>query len=685
MNQQIESLLKLIQLHEGLLSNADGVAVREQLATNPELLKQWKKLSSIYNEQASFENEEEIKEVDAELIAQYVDQKMEASQLIEFESSCWDNPAIIREIISAVQASHVDSSSIKIPKEFKPHSQKTSRRMQDFIHQQCSTVDASQNASKYLQEIEEQPQSNLDSTFDKLIEPEIDEEIVLERLPVVHKSQSKKQAKKKRQKRKRQQRLMIAGIAVAVIAIAFPVYFSMNHDRDSTTISIAEKTASKNKAVSQNKSKSPTETSLTENSESDNKENSTEKLPDEMSKQGDKETAVATQENKPKPLPEKHDLQITWANISGIAAYRAADSMRWKGILSEKSNGENSSETGKLTFRTLPSSWLQGQIETGTEIIVDANSEVQIAVYSAVNQEKSKRSEKQASSTQSLIELELHSGRIALSQLNAGDVLKVISGQQEWSVQATLDNTSIGLFQQENKTQELVTFSGETLTTLVAMNKNVALKSNQAIVMTQQGLEKTLRVSPNQRWRTEPAETLQLSKAFIAEVNKSDNLLAALYSAPSSKAPAELLVSTQLAFSLDPVATVPRAASSKIETHRTAAIEWLLASPDNETTGTVWNKIAVTGNGNQSALSVRKWFKAAQGKIPANQKLLTEMSIGLAAKQPLFVRQCAIHFLRQITRQQLAEYNPTNPTQAAIASVRLKIRRATGKKTRRRR
>jgi len=561
--------------------------------------------------------------------------------------------------------------------------------MQDFIHQQCGTDDASPSSSKYLQKIEEHPQSNLDSTFDELVESEINnEEIVLERLPVVHRSQSKKQANKKRKnekKRERRQRWMIAGIAVAVIAIAFPVYFSMNNNGDSTTVSIVKETDSNNKIPSQAKTDSSTETTLTENSKSNKKESSIHKLPDEMSKQGDNETAVVKQENKPKPLPKKPELQITWANISGIVGYRTESSIPWKGILSQRSNDETRSETGKLIVRTLPSGWLQGQIETGTEIVVDANSEVQIAVHAAVNQEEIKRSEKQGGLTQDLIELELHSGRIALSQLNAGDVLKIISGQQEWSVQANVDNTSIGLFQRENKSQELVTFSGEIDATLVAVNKDILLKSNQAIAMTQQGLEKTLRVSSNQRWRTAPAQTLQLSEAFIEEVNKSSNLLAALYSAPSSKAPAELLVSTQLAFSLDPVATVPRAASSKIETHRTAAIEWLLASPDNETAGTVWNKIALAGNENQASLSVRKWFKAARGKIPANQKMLSEMSIGLTAKQPLFVRQCSIHFLRQITRQRLAEYNPNNPTQAAIASVRLKARRATGKKTRRRR
>jgi len=686
MNQQNGPLLKLIQLQEGFLSDTDGVAVREQLATSPVLLQQWKKLSSIYNEQTPLANEEETKEVDAELIAQYVEQKMEASQLVEFESSCWDNPAIIREVISAVQANHADSSSIKIPKEFKQHSQKTTRRMQDFIHQQCSTDDASRNSSKYLQEIKEHPQPSLESLFLDSLESEInDEQIVLERLPVVHRTQSKRQANKKRKKREQQQRWMLAGIAVAVIAIAFPVYFAMNNDGDSTTISIAEKTDSKQSTPSQNKSDASTEINLTERSESNNKENSIQKSPDEMNKQGTKETAVVKQENKPKLLPEKHDLQITWVHISGIAAYRVADSMPWKGILAEKTDDGNNSETEKLTFRTLPSGWLQGEIETGTEIVIDTNSEVQIAVHAAISQEKDEQSEKQASSTQSIIELELHSGRIALSRLNAGDVLKVTSGQQEWSVQAIQDNTSIGLFQLEKKTQELVTFSGEAITTLVALKKDVNLKSNQAIVLTQQGLNKTLRVSPNSRWRNEPAETLQLSETLIAKVNKSDNLLVALYSASSGKTSNERLVSTHLVFSLDPVATVPRAASSKIETQRIAAIEWLLASPDNKTTDTVWNKIAVAGNGNQSALSVRTWFKAAQGKIPASPKLLAELSNGLAAKQPLFVRQCSIHFLRQITRQPLAEYNPNNPTQPAIASVRLKARRATGKKTRRRR
>ncbi len=262
--------------------------------------------------------------------------------------------------------------------------------------------------------------------------------------------------------------------------------------------------------------------------------------------------------------------------------------------------------------------------------------------------------------------------------------MKIKSGQATWNIRATREKTSLGLIQRENNVQELVAFSGGIVTTSGSAKKSVSLKSSQAVLLTDNGIQKPSRTNANQRWRNKPPQKLQLSQSLIEQVNKSNNLLAALYSAPAAVAAEDRILSRRLAFALDPVATVPRAAVSKVETDRIAAIEWLLAAPGNETVEAVWDKIALAGNGKQSALSVRTWFEAAQGKIPATPNLLAELSNGLAAKEPLFVRECSIYFLRQITRQPLTEYDPNKPTQAAIASVRKKARRATGQSRRRR-
>ena len=50
------SLLTLIKLREGQLSPAAGVAVRERLATDSNLLKRWKRLSQITDQKLTLDD-----------------------------------------------------------------------------------------------------------------------------------------------------------------------------------------------------------------------------------------------------------------------------------------------------------------------------------------------------------------------------------------------------------------------------------------------------------------------------------------------------------------------------------------------------------------------------------------------------------------------------------------------------
>lgn len=689
MNQQNAHLLRLIQLHEGHLSDAEGVSVREQLATDPVLLRRWKELSSIYDKEISLSKTEDPEGVGPELVAAFIEQRMSSSEQEEFESACWENAEAIREIISAVQASHADSTAGKLPKEFNQHFEQASRRMQSIAQQQCGSTDHSKESLNYFQKIEEHQQSELPPTANDFTEPEIEGK-PLERLPITRRQASKRKTVSRRQKQQ-QQRWVIGTVLVAVVAIAFPVYLALNNKQASIEIPVAKTLPLGKQHPSQKSTEATTNNNLVKTQQPEDKKSPTQKLPidnsspapDSMIKQGDGKSVIVKQENKTKKSPEKQEMQIVWTQVSGIAGYRNENSLPWKGILSVNNEKKTGSNNVSLIFRTLPSSWMRGKVESGPEVVLDADSIVQLSIHGTSSQEQAEQSEKQTESIHTMIDLELHAGKIAISLMQAGDEVKVRNAEKEWIFQAKQDDTSIGIIQLENKTQQAVTFSGEVQVSQVALNKNVALKSSHAIVMTAKEVDKTSRVNLSQRWRSEPPQALKLSDTFIAEINQSDNLLAALYSPPADISARELHASTRLGFSLDPVATVPRAASSKIETQRTAAIEWLLASAGNKTTDAVWNIIAVKNN--QSSLSVRAWFEAAQRKVTPNQKLLAELSTGLNPNQPLFIRQCSIHFLRQITRQPLAEYNPDKPSKAAISSVRVKVRRATGSKTRRRR
>jgi hypothetical protein len=204
------------------------------------------------------------------------------------------------------------------------------------------------------------------------------------------------------------------------------------------------------------------------------------------------------------------------------------------------------------------------------------------------------------------------------------------------------------------------------------------LTSGHLVTWNGRTFEEPSNIVAKHAWRRRPTRSLALSKRLTDRMNRSDDLLAALAAVGQGSRAVDVKVTANLGFALDPITTVPAAASSDVEDRRTAAIHWLLATLDGEPiTRQVWRQLAPSIGTGQTQLSIRTWFRAAQGKIRPSNKQLGELSTGLGARQPLFVRQCAIHFLRHITRLPLAEYNPNRPTTATIDSVRQKTRRAT--------
>ncbi|WP_298869041.1 hypothetical protein, partial [uncultured Gimesia sp.] len=493
-------------------------------------------------------------------------------------------------------------------------------------------------------------------------------------------------------KLQRQQRIYIA-VAVAVIVIAIPVYFGLIQDQGNTSItenpvqehppSIPEPPRSKIKQDlhSETISKLTVVPETKQNVDFPKPPPKMIPVPPVMDKQNNEKPIVAKKGPTVAPVTNL-DLQIDWVRLSGIIGIRTADSLPWKGILADASTKQLSAEK-YFELHTLPFSWLQGKMiskssSAGPEMVLDADSEIQIAIRGVKTERKAKQDDAESATIQTMIDLKLIAGKVAFSQLQAGDELQFQDQRQVWLVQVKQDGTSIGFIQRPDNKREMLAFSGEAQVISMTSQQTILLKSDQMIVMRNQTLGTPLKVAGTQRWRTKPTKSLKLSKTFIEKMNQSDDLLSSLLTSPPGKGGAELLASTNLGFALDPVTTVSQAALSKSEVQRTAAITWLLAAKEDPTTQAVWRKIVVANNAGPTTPSIRIWFNMAQGKVPRNQNILAELSAGLGASQPLFVRQCSIHFLRQITRQRLVEYDPTQPSTAAINSVRQKVRRATG-------
>ena len=690
MNQQKTHILTLIKLREGHLSDAEGLSVREQLASDSLLLQRWKTLSHLYEQQMN--SEESVKRnaaaIDAESVAAFVEERMSPDQVREFESVCWNHTESLREVVSAYQAVQGDVSSNSISQQYALHAAQTSKRMSDVVKVQCQKVDSVPTTSHYLQKIDEHSQLPPNSKTPNSSEFEVES---VEHLPQRAHSKHRSTSGNKR-KSQRLRRIYLA-VAVAVIVIAIPVYFGFIQDRGNTSITenpVPEPTPALPEAPRSNTKQplhSVTVPKLAVVPETKPKDDLPQRspkiipVPPVMDKPDNEQPIVAKKGPKLEPVT-KLDLQIDWVRMSGIIGSRTANSLPWKGILADASAKQMANEK-HLELHTLPFSWLQGEIKSksgssGPEIVLDADSEIQITMWGVKTQRKAKQPDAKSTSIKTMIDLKLIAGKVVFSQLKAGDELQFQDQRQALLVQVKQDGSSIGFIQQDENKQEIMVFAGEVQVTSSSSQQAISLNSDQMIAMRNHTFGVPLKVAGKQRWRTEPPKSLKLSKSFIDQMNQSDDLLSALLASSAEKVETVLVASTNLGFALDPVTTVSQAAFSKSEVQRTAAIDWLIAAKDGSTTRAVWRKINVASNAGPTTPSIRNWFNIAQRKAPPTQKILLELSAGLGASQPLFVRQCSIHFLRQLTRQRLAEYDPNQPSTAAINSVRQKVRRATG-------
>ncbi|QDV52359.1 hypothetical protein [Gimesia fumaroli] len=653
-------LLILIKLREGHLSDAEGLSVREQLASDSLLLQHWKTLSQLYQQPNKPIKVPQHSDIDAESVAAFVEEEMSPEQSEAFEAACWDQTELLREVIAAYQAAHFDFLVSSIPEEY---AQQTSRRMRDILSEQTRPADASLTEADYLAPIEDEQKTVLESASAASTK--------LEKTPVkTHSHKTRSQSPLRERSKKRNGALWFSVAVAAVLIVVIPTYFVFVHNPAKN--SITKKT-----------SPGPIPLVPDHSNSNSNKPLDVEiapeiaVVPESIPKAHQPETPDRENELNAKPLVAQKpmldnpaapvQLSLDWTKVAGIVGLKTDRTSPWKGILAEGATLKVD-QVMHLELRTLPFSWLQGTLGSGLKLVMDANSEASLSVQGVPQKEN-----------QTNIDLQLHSGKVAFTHLNTGDVLRLQHQRQEWLVEVKQDETSLGFHQLEGNKQELIAFAGELLVTAPFSEQPISLKTDQMLVMKDQSVSLPLKLAGNQNWRSKPAGTLKLKPALIDRMNQSKNLLASLMTVPAGQSGLEVLASTNLGFTLDPTFAVPRATSSLSELQRTAAIEWLLAAKDDPTTRAVWNRIKVMENSTTSAISIQTWFQMAQRKVPANQQLLKELSLGLGAKQPLFVRQCSIHFLRQLTRQRLAEYDAGAPTPAAINSVRQKLRRATVK------
>lgn len=616
MNQRPLSLLTLIKLQEGHLPDRQGLSVREQLAADSQSRRHWKQLSQIYQQPIQLSAVEEQTEINAATIAAFVEEKLSPEQSAELEAVCWNQPEVIHDVIAAYQSIHSELTAEDVPDEYRSLA---ATRMHEYLDEQ---------------------------------------------LPPVHKLADMNQIKLAPTSSRRTTLLLVISV-LALLLVALPVYYFGFSKPDTTTLTEKDPSVDRPQKATLPHLPVPDEVKPQQIASPDPQPKpETPPVPESMSPVPETPPLVA---RKPQPAASE-PFTAQWVKRTGIIGIRTNRDAPWKGILAA---GETQSwePTSDIEIRTFPSSWLQGNLNAGRELVLDAETSLQLTMQNgAPDQRKSD------------FKLDLHSGRVALSQLQQGDVIHLQQQRQEWRIEVLKNGTAIAIFQTEPNERELVTFTGAVAVSSSFAEQSQQLSADEMLLFKNQTMSVPLKWRGKQEWRFAASDEQKWNPQFVQSLNQSENLLVSLMATTASRTPAEILSATQLSFELDPVVAVPRAGSSPSELQRTAAIEWLLASRDTPTTAAVWNQLKVVQNAAAPPppLPVQAWFQLAQRKKPVSRQLLRELSLGLGLRQPLFIRQCSIYFLRQVTRQDLAEYDPAQPTQVAINSVLQKLRRLTG-------
>ena len=618
-------LLTLIRLLEGTLSDSEGAAVRERLAVDPGLREHCRLLTEVLEAPVSLDDLDRLDDESPETISAFVDGRLTPDEAARFEAVCWQSPASLREVVEAYRATCESPVEVEIPH--------TARLAMARIVAAETQVQPASTPVNGIRRNGQKPRS-----INGQAPPP-----VRQAPPIVEQTGSRR-------------RLTIVAIlsaaAVAVIVATVAFFAGRNGaNRDDAVTDDTHDREHRNKSVNDNlphhpNRKQPAPPDL---------------VPNPPHGSSGRNPAIAKRpskrDNSPKNLPPQRKQPVfatlEYPEVHGVAGRRDDRASKWKGVLFPDESAKNDAP---VTLRTLPAGWLRARFSSGLEFVMSDDTEVRIA------------SRKRTDADASDISLDVRRGRIAILGMRKGDRIRFRvprgDGVNDWTIRSLAKASSVGFIRDDDAAGEVVVWDGE-----MDLGSR-KLPSGRSVRWNSSGPGSPTRPMSRHAWRTKPQQRSVLRKALAARLNRSGDLQRALLAAPRNANPREVLLQTRFAFSLDPVTAVPRASASKHEPQRMAAVMWLLkADPNQRQTAEVWRGVfRVTGPA-ATRVSLRSWYAAAARRQQANNTMLRKLAAGLNSKQPIFIRQSAIFFFRQITRQPLRDYDPDRPTKAAIDKV----------------
>lgn len=355
----------------------------------------------------------------------------------------------------------------------------------------------------------------------------------------------------------------------------------------------------------------------------------------------------------PGPVPHVPEQGLTqswapllWKRIQGLAAERNPESGLWELL----STGEKTLEATAF-LQTLGESWATASSATGERLVLGSQTIVQVTLMEG---------------TMPSIEVGRLYGRVGLAGLRPAAAVVLQDAEWEATWEVLQEGTEISL-EVSGSTRRICVLKGG------LRSGSQQLSRQQALIFGVDSRPRIERGPAALAWLERAPSLPPLERHLSQAIEGSGNVAATLLELGPGENELTLQAAARWSLALDPIASIPVAANSPSAGQRLAVIQWL-AAPEHRPAEIAAATTALLRSLNRTNLSIDRWYQAARGELPLTAGLLQEMALGISASEPLFVRHSAIEFLRKITGQKLAGYDPEQPTRSAIAEVRAAVR-----------
>ncbi len=633
-NTESSNLTRLLRLLADAASAADVPQLQANMREDALLKMQYDKLIQVTTQPFSVEQSLlHINEIDPDLIAAFIDGGLSHQERIVFERQCWNSDSLLREVatiwrIEFESANTGDSVSA------------------------IDSVDSPEIASS--------PESDAVATSLKSVVP----------YPVIDEN-SPRPATPIRPKRRFGARMFPTFVAAAVVAaILIGSWRFVNFERNRLGIPNEDQIVQQDPKTSDSRSEQVVQDDRVRDRELD-KERVPEADPDSSlrpMKQPNEVIVNVPDANQPEPnlgplpLPKPGILKqspkeisnlaawLAWFQVGGIAATKDESNDKWRGILSP-----NNYVSGKAIpwsqVATLDASQLKGDAKDGSKWTADSNTSFRIS--------------QRRNSPAGTVVCELLSGRIAVTNLEAGQTLYFKFNNQDFKVDVDEADTQLVVYR-DARELTLGIFGGAVRSGTEEINRRVWKKIDSAGTFT------TFRPSEYDAWyndsirkETAPAtlrQTLNAAPDFLAQAidigrtgtdfEKSIASQAVLQCSAADKQ----LPSDQRLQSM-----IGQQASEAV---RASLVEWLVKQyiKDPAFGQQLVQKICKLQQvPAEEERELRSWLNFAARQQQYTRQTLSQLLGSLTQETTLIIRQTAKYFLEQYVGEPLDFYQAGKP------------------------